>query len=206
MRSWANTAHAAVLGVLLAVAGGSAVAGAPALSLQAEELSQRILRGRDHAGKPFAIVDKRRARMHVFDRRGRLVASTPVLLGAAPGDHIVPGVGLRTERGEVREDDMTTPAGRFVSGPGRNHTGEHVVWVDYESAFAIHRVRPGSSFKMRVDRLATPGVYDKRVSAGCVVVPVAFYEKVVQRVLGRGPGVVYVMPERMSSQGLFREL
>jgi hypothetical protein len=69
------------------------------------------------------------------------------------------------------------------------------VWVDYASAFAIHRLRPGFSYQARSSRLASAGVSARRVSWGCVVVPVAFYEKVVQAVLGTSRSVVYVMPE-----------
>jgi hypothetical protein len=119
---------------------------------------------------------------------------------ASPGD--VPSVGERAQRGEVRADERTTPAGRFDSLPGVNLSGEHVVWADSASAFAIHRLRPGRSFKLRYDRLQSETASDNRVSLGCVIVPVAFYEEVVQRVLGRGRGVVYVLPE----SGSLREL
>ena len=103
----------------------------------------------------------------------------------------------------MRTNERTTPAGRFVTEPGRNLSGERVVWVDYDAAFAIHRLRPGRTFKSRELRLASPDPHDKRVSEGCVVVPVAFYESVVLRVLGAGPGVVYVMPEAKPLRALF---
>jgi hypothetical protein len=70
-----------------------------------------------------------------------------------------------------------------------------VVWIDYDSALAIHRLRPGPSQQHRATRLASADPKARRVSAGCVVVPVAFYEAVVSPVLGRSRAVVYVMPE-----------
>jgi hypothetical protein len=160
----------------------------------------------DASGKPFAVVDKRAARIYVFDAAGRLAGESPVLLGSAPGDHTVPGVGERAQTGHVPPEERTTPAGRFEASPGRNDKGEHVVWVDYESAFAIHRLRPGFSFKARADRLGTEGTEDKRVSWGCVVVPVAFYQEVVERVLGKSHSVVYVLPEARPLRNVFHAL
>jgi hypothetical protein len=183
---------------------GCAAAAAPAgLSPHAGQLYEWIQRSADHGRMPFAIVDKQRARLHVFDARGQLAGSTPVLLGSTLGDHIVPGVGERAQQRAVRQDERTTPAGRFVSEPGENASGERVVWVDYDSAFAIHRLRPGRAFKSRELRLASPDPADKRVSEGCVVVPVPFYLQVVLRVLGTGASVVYVMPEAKPLQAAF---
>jgi hypothetical protein len=157
--------------------------------------AQRIMASADHRGLPFAIVDKKAATLTVYLGDGRQVGATPVLLGQTPGDRSVPGVGERTQSGQLRAGDRTTPAGRFDSEPGRNRAGEAIVWIDYASALAIHRVRPGPSQQRRVQGLASPDARDRRLSAGCVVVPEAFYDAVVQPVLGHGPGVVYVLPE-----------
>ncbi len=164
------------------------------------DLLKQILASADHGGRPFAIVDKKSATLAVYLPDGRLIGATPVLLGQAPGDQTVPGVGERTQIGQLRPGDRTTPAGRFASEPGRNLSGESIVWVDYAAALAIHRVRRGPSQERRVQSLASPDVRDRRLSAGCVVVPEAFYEAVVHPVLGRGPGVVYVLPERSPAQ------
>ena len=146
-------------------------------------------------GAAFAIVDKQAARLMLFHDDGSLAGSSPALLGRDRGDHSVPGVGERTQTGTLRPGDATTPAGRFESEPGRNLQGEDIVWVDYEAAFAIHRVRPGVAQAGRLRRLAASDAQGKRVSAGCVVVPVAFYERVVHPLMGRRIGVVYVLPD-----------
>ena len=161
-------------------------------------LAQRILASADHRGLPFAIVDKKAATLSIYLGDGRLVGSTPALLGQTPGDRSVPGVGERAQNGQLRIDDRTTPAGRFMSEPGHNLAGEAIVWIDYPSALAIHRVRPGPAQERRVQGLASPDARDRRLSAGCVVVPEAFFDAVVRPVLGRGPGVVYVMPEEQA--------
>jgi hypothetical protein len=159
------------------------------------QLVQGVLALADHGGLPFAVVDKKAATLAIFRGSGQLVATTPVLLGQAVGDQAVPGVGARTQSGQLRPGDRITTAGRFGSVPGHNLMGEDVVWIDYESALAIHRLRPGPSQQDRMLRLASADLRARRVSAGCVVVPVAFYLQVVAPVLGRGRGVVYVLPE-----------
>ena len=161
----------------------------------ADALARRILARGDAGGLPFAIVDKQAATLQVYRADGHLIGTTPALLGQTPGDRSAPGVGERTERGQLRSDDRTTPAGRFASEPGRNRAGEAVIWIDYASAFAIHRLRPGPSRERRAQRLAAPNPAQRRISDGCVVVPVAFYQAVVEPVLGRSRGVVYVMAE-----------
>ena len=160
------------------------------------QLAQALVAEAGHASLPFAVVDKRRAQILVFDAHGALVGRSAALLGRTLGDASVPGVGLRAQTGQLREADRTTPAGRFVSEPGRNRNGEAIVWIDYDAALAIHRLRAGHDHAGRSDRLSGNDPLARRVSAGCVVVPEAFYDKVVQPLLGRQRGLVLVMPEQ----------
>lgn len=171
-------------------------------SVAARQVAAQVLATGDHGQRPFAIVDKRAALLTLFSANGQVLGSSSVLLGSVVGDESVPGVGDRTQSGQLQPGDATTPAGRFQSTPGLNHTGEAVVWVDPDTAFAIHRLRPGAAQAERARRLAEYDPGRKRVSAGCVVVPVAFYESVVHPVLGRQPGVVYVLPEQGDWTGL----
>lgn len=151
----------------------------------------------DNAGLPYAIVDKQRARLLVFAADGRLIGDSAALLGAAPGDHAVPGTGAKPIV-DILPAERTTPAGRYATEPGRNLGGEAVVWMDYDAGLAIHRVRPGPAEERRLERLASATPADNRVSLGCVVVDVAFYLGVVEPVLGRSRGVAYVLPETRS--------
>jgi hypothetical protein len=155
----------------------------------------------DHQGKPFAIVDKKDARLFVFDAAGRLLGATPALLGLAPGDHAVPGVGQK-KLADILPFERTTPAGRFASEPGRNLNGEAVVWVDYDAGLAIHRLRPVAASERRPQRLASATPADNRISLGCVIVSVDFYLQVVQPTLGSQPGVVYVLPESLPVEAM----
>ena len=172
------------------------------MSADARFALQWIQAMRDNRGMPFAIVDKKDARVFVYDARGHLVGATRALLGMARGDHSVPGIG-DVPPARIPVADRTTPAGRFVTEPGENHLGEHVVWFDYGAALAIHRVRPDAARDARLQRLASGRPDAQRVSAGCVVVPVSFYEDVVRPTLGRRRGVVYVLPETRPVKDMF---
>jgi hypothetical protein len=156
----------------------------------------------DNKRLPFAILDKRDARVYVFDAQARLIGASPVLLGAAPGDDSVVGIGTRPIN-QVRPEERTTPAGRFDSAPGRNASGEDVVWVDYDAAVSMHRVRPIDPRERRLERLASPDPAQRRISYGCINVPVAFFNGVVQPALAAGRGVVYVLPEFKSVREAF---
>jgi hypothetical protein len=163
-------------------------------SPQARRVAHWVAATHDHAGRYFAIVDKKSARLFVFDPAGTLQGTSPVLLGAAIGDDSAPGVGDKPVA-QVRPEERTTPAGRFVAEPGRNASGEEVVWVDYDNAVSMHRVRATVRAERRLQRLATPTVTDNRISYGCINVPSAFYNRIVDPTLGRFGGIVYVLPE-----------
>lgn len=160
------------------------------------------VREADNGDHPFAIVDKRRARVYVFAPSGRLLGTSPVLLGYAAGDLSVAGIGNKPIA-DIKPQERTTPAGRFESAPGRNSLGDDVVWVDYDAAVSMHRVRATNPKERRLERLATPTAADNRISWGCINVPVAFFDKTVWPNLGRRGAVVYVLPERKSLTAFF---
>lgn len=158
----------------------------------------------DNQDRPFIVVDKVNAKLFVFDADGRLSHETPVLLGAARGDKSAPGVGNK-KLSDIRLEERTTAAGRFTGQRGRNLTGEAIVWIDYNSALAIHRVRPASpgGTKGRAARLASASALDKRVSYGCVNVPVDFFESVIAPLFEEGKAMVYILPEELTMAELF---
>lgn len=156
--------------------------------------AQRAVAVGDNRGQPFAVVDKKNARLFVYSPEGALKASSPVLLGLARGDASVPGIGERP-MAQIAPHERTTPAGRFVSEPGRNTSGEDIVWVDYDAAISMHRVRATNKAERRLQRLASPSAADNRISYGCINVPAVFYDTQVKPVLGTRHAVVYVLPE-----------
>jgi hypothetical protein len=186
-----------------ASAGESRIAdfGEAPVSGDAVDTADWILRTDDHQGSAFILVDKRQARVHVLDRNGMLVGSSPVLLGLARGDYSTPGIGERPMK-SIREYERTTPAGRFVARPARNARGEDIIWVDFDASVAMHRVREVNTTDHRMQRLATRATLDKRISYGCINVPVGFYDTVLQPAAKAG-AVIYVLPESMPAAEWF---
>lgn len=160
----------------------------------ARQLANSVLHSRDHTGADFIIVDKSDAMLYVFGSSGTLRGATAVLLGLARGDDSVPDIGTRP-MDQVRPEERTTPAGRFMAERGVNTMGEDVVWVDYDAAVSMHRVRATHPKEKRLERLATPSADDNRISYGCINMPVVFFETLVAPMFAGRQAVVYILPE-----------
>jgi hypothetical protein len=156
----------------------------------------------DNSGMPFVIVDKIGAKVFVFDAEGQLRGASPALVGLARGDDSIPGIGDR-QLSDVRPEERTTPAGRFVASLGYNLNGKDVLWVDYNGAVSLHRVVTNDPTERRLQRLATPTPLDNRISYGCINVPVKFFNDVVSPVFNGTNGIVYVLPETRSNSEIF---
>lgn len=176
---------------------------ASVLSPDAQTALEQVLASADNAGAPFVVIDKRRARLWVFDAQGRPGGSTPVLLGFARGDDTVPGIGEKP-LARVRPGERTTPAGRFVGEHGRNLKGEDIIWVDYDAAVSMHRVKDVHRSDRREQRLRSRSIADNRISYGCINIPKAFYEQVLLGVIGREQPVVYLLPETRPVASIFK--
>jgi hypothetical protein len=161
-----------------------------------------VVATRDHQQHAFVIVDKKDARVYVFSPDGRLKDSAPALLGAAHGDDSVPGIGEKP-LSLVKEEEKTTPAGRFVAEPGKNSHDEDIVWVDYDAAVSMHRIRPLVASERRLERLASLAIDDNRISFGCINLPVTFFEKVLSPAVRQTGAIVYVLPETRTPQQVF---
>lgn len=172
------------------------------LSDEAQQVAHWIRSTRDNQHLPYLLIDKRAARVHVFNAAGALQASSAVLLGLARGDQSVPGIGERP-MSAIAPHERTTPAGRFISEPGQNLQGEDIVWINYNDAVSLHRVRTGNAAEHRLRRLASATVADNRISYGCVNVPEHFYDLNVAPVWGQKPGVIYVLPETQAAASFF---
>jgi hypothetical protein len=157
---------------------------------------------RDNANAPFFILDKKAAALYAFDAGAHLLATSPVLLGASAGDESAPGIGNKPLN-QVLQAEKTTPAGRFVAERGHNANGEDVIWVDYDAAVSMHRVRATNPAERRLQRLATPTPDDNRISFGCINVPAAFYEAMIRPVFAAQRAIVYVLPEVKTVQQVF---
>jgi hypothetical protein len=175
------------------------------LTADAAQLFDWVSRSRDNDGLPFMIIDKRQAHLWVFDGSGKPQGNAPVLLGVARGDDTAPGIGDK-KLSEIKSEERTTPAGRFVAEVGMNARGEDVVWVDYDAAVSMHRVLTTNAKEQRARRLETPTPSDNRVSYGCINVPKAFFENVVSATVRGGNSIVYVLPESRPLRSVFSRL
>lgn len=160
----------------------------------ARETANWVIRTGDNQGLPFIIVDKRDTRVFVFDGRANLRGATMALLGLAVGDESAPGVGDRP-LSQIRPEERTTAAGRFVASFGLNLAGQDVLWIDYNAALALHRVLDAGTSQSRLERLAPRSGLSRRITFGCINVSVKFYEDVVQPEFRGTVGVVYILPE-----------
>jgi len=168
--------------------------GAEPFSQQSKRIADWVASSRDNGNVGFVVVDKKQARLYVFDHEARLRAASPVLLGGAHGDDTAPGVGSRP-LSQVKPEERTTPAGRFLAERGTNLRGEDVVWVSYEDGVSMHRVLTAHPEERRLERLASPTPDDNRISAGCINVPVAFFEEYVAPLFSNYRAMVYILPE-----------
>ncbi|MBA3058379.1 MAG: hypothetical protein KJ614_10580 [Gammaproteobacteria bacterium] len=168
----------------------------------ARHVADWVIDARDNRGLPFVIVDKVDAKVYVFYADGRLRATSPVLLGSAVGDDSVPGIGEK-KLADIRPEERTTAAGRFVADLDKNLHGKQMLWVDYASSLSMHPVVTSKAAERRAERLASSSTLDNRISYGCINVPADFFKTVVSAAFTKTSGIVYVLPETRSPQEVF---
>lgn len=156
---------------------------------------------RNNQKRAFVVIDKKLAQLYVFDPKGKLKSRTPVLLGKAVGDHSAPGIGNKP-LSQIKEEEKTTPAGRFLAAPGKNNHGEDIIWIDYNAAVSMHRLRKVGQ-ERRAERMATADISDNRISNGCVNVPHKFYNSILKPTVVKQGAFVYVLPETKTPQQQF---
>lgn len=201
----ATAAHGAPASALSAAAkhaGPLADFAGVAVSDGVREVANWAFFTRDNQGRAVVILDKHAATVYAFGPDGKLVASAPALLGLTVGDDTIPGVGDKP-LADVRDEEKTTPAGRFLARPGWDDSGVDVVWIDYDAAVAMHRVIDKVRAERRPERLASPLAQDRRISFGCINLPIPFYEQVLSPTVRRTGAVVYVLPETRSPREVF---
>jgi hypothetical protein len=163
-------------------------------SIEAARLVASVLGSGDTHGLPFLVVDKVEAKVFAFDAQGRLLGSSPALVGVTRGDVSPKGIGDR-RLADIPPADRITPAGRFEAALGHNLSAKDILWIDYDAALSLHRVATGVPSERRLQRLATPTALDNRISYGCINVPAAFYDGVVLPLFRPANGLVYILPE-----------
>lgn len=175
------------------------------ISRDAQAMADWVLAQDDAHGLPFIILDKVHAQVVAFDAKGVARGTSPALLGAAQGDVSPPGIGT-LKLAAITPAMRVTPAGRFEAAFGHDLGPNDVLWVDYDAAIALHRVVTSNVAEHRLQRLASPSLLDKRISYGCINVPVRFYEDVVQPLFRPANGIVYVLPETAAFGSLIAKI
>lgn len=171
-------------------------------SAEVQHVAHWALVSGDNGGMPYLIIDKVNAEVFVFDSAGNLEGAEPALLGMTPGDRAAPDIG-KQKLSSMRPEDRITPAGRYVASLAHDLHGQDILWIDYASALALHRVVPGTPAERRADRLLSATSDDNRISYGCINVPVTFFENVVSAVFSKSSGIVYILPETGPASDLF---
>jgi hypothetical protein len=198
----------AILGVMSvapAIAKPEAAPQPPALAHQSSDtlkVAAWIKSSGDNLGLPFLIIDKINARVFAYSADGALRQSAPVLLGIAKSDVTPPGISGRKLAG-VLTTEKITPAGRFLSSIGNDLGPKNILWIDYEAGISLHRVVKGTPRDKRLARLASPQVNDNRITYGCVNVPSAFFDDVIEPLLQGRNAMVYILPEARSVAEVF---
>lgn len=176
--------------------------GGETASADARHVADWVVDSGNNHSLSFVIVDKREAKVFVFDAKGSLRGAAPALLGLAKGDDSAPGIGTK-KLSAIRAEDRTTPAGRFVASLDRDVHGQEVLWIDYDAAISMHRVVTSNAKERRLQRLDSVLAPEHRISYGCVNVPAKFYDHVVIPAFRGTQGIVYVLPDTRPVREVF---
>lgn len=157
-------------------------------SLDVERVARWVVASQDHAGLPFLLVDKARAKLFAFDAAGRLTASAPVLLG--------------TSRADGPAAAGATPAGRFVAATWLPIRGDGIMWINADAALTLHGIPSGISPGRAPQRLASAELDDKRITDGSLHVAGDFYDEFLSALKGQ-VSIAYVLPEVLPVRDVF---
>lgn len=171
-------------------------------SSEVRHMADWVVDSDDNKHMPFVILDKKEAKVFVFQANGILRGASPVLLGITVGDDSFPGAGDKP-LSQVLPEEKTTPAGRFVAASDKNIKGADIIWVDYASSISMHAQVEGTPAERRAERLASPVASDRRISYGCVNIPTRFFRTTLLPSFKKSDGIVYVLPEVWTKQRTF---
>jgi hypothetical protein len=147
----------------------------------------------DNKNRVFIILDKKRARIYVYDKNGIIRGNAPVLLGMAFGDELSSEIA-RLPLSQINPSNRITPAGRYIAEIGKDTHGKDVLWVDFRNNLAIHPVID-VPHQNRPQRLLSETIEDNRISWGCINVPKLFFREYIGKNFATTKGIVYILPE-----------
>lgn len=163
------------------------------VSADVRYVAEMSLKTGDNKKRPFVILDKKQARIYVFDGNGLLLGDAPVLLGLTVGDELSSEIA-RLPLSQIKPSNRITPAGRYIAEIGKDTHGNEVLWVDFNGKLAIHPVINVPK-QHRLERLKSKTIEDNRISWGCINVPKMFFKNYIGKNFERTKGMVYILPE-----------
>lgn len=163
------------------------------INIRVKEFAEIVVKKEDNKKKSFIILDKKNAKIYVFDQKGIILGHAPVLLGLAIGDELSPEIA-RLPLSQIKPSNRITPAGRYIGEIGKDTHGKAVLWVDFEGNLAIHPVIDVPK-QHRLERIKSDTIEDNRISWGCINVPKLFFNKYILKNFSRTKGIVYILPE-----------
>ncbi len=175
--------------------------GAEQTSNDVQLVANWVVQSHDNHGMPFVIVDKKQAKIFIFDAEGKILGAARALLGMAEGDYDPEGIGNKS-LAQIPPKQRITPAGRYIARLGNNGHGGLYLWVDYDANLAIHAVvnPPG---QRRLERIVSPDPKEHRISWGCINIPVICFNDIICPLFKKSKGIVYILPETKSPIAFF---
>jgi hypothetical protein len=163
------------------------------ITFRVQDFADLVVKKGDNKKTPFIILDKKKARIYIYDHKGIILGDAPVLLGLAIGDELSHEIA-RLPLSQIKPSNRITPAGRFIAEIGKDTHGKDVLWVDFNGNLAIHPVI-NVPHQHRNERLLSENIDDNRISWGCINVPKLFFRKYIGKNFATKKGMVYILPE-----------
>ena len=138
----------------------------------------------DHAGLPFVVIDKARARLFTFDPQGRFRGSAPIL----------PGVS--------HDDGEGTPAGRFVADTWSSAHSDGLVWVHGRTALSLQGSPADAAPSLSMEPRPSSNIPGQRISDSALHVDAVFFRQHLSPLKGQ-VSLAYVLPQAIPWQDLF---
>lgn len=142
-----------------------------------EHTLNKMLQMTANFGFSCVITDKKCASVYVYEKKRKPPRSARAFLRLADGDNSTPDIGYSPLR-TIRPRERTTSADKFIGSVGWDFE-QDVSCVKYDAALSLHRVIAGEPADHCLERLASPGIADKRISCSFPNVPREFYNRAV---------------------------
>jgi hypothetical protein len=167
-----------------------------------------IMQFGDNNGLPFSVVDKTNGSIYFFDKEGTKILSSPALVGAMRADILTQAQKDQTiEERRKNKKDHITPAGRFETKTTDSQSSTYDNYLPGPAGptmlqFAVHKVYLGRvATEHRMERLQSGDPLAKRISLGCINVPIDVMDQMNE--MSSGGVVIYIMPETSEGKSVF---